>query len=166
MNIEITKAGGDDLRYVQDLSERVLPDTFYGVLTTEQIDYMLDKLYSQDAIRQEHDRDDHRYLIARADGERSGYALIIRQGPDLFFLPKIYVEENRRSRGVGTALIRRVIALVRESHPGPFTIEVKLNRHNRARAFYAKLGFVKIREEMTEIAEDIAISQEVFALTV
>lgn len=164
MSINIRKATHQDLNYIQDLSEEVLPNAFHGVLTTEQIDYMLDRLYSQEALSAELHDIHKKIYIAAIDGHDVAYACVIKQGPDLFFLPKMYVDNREQGKGVGTALFKHVLSELKQAHPEPLTIEVKINRHNRARHFYSKLGFKLVREVDTDLSE-CNISQEVWSLT-
>ncbi len=163
MSIKIRKATTSDIAYVQDLSEEVLPNAFHGVLTTEQIDYMLDRLYSQEALSAEISDADKKSYVASIDGHDAGYACIIRQGPDLFFLPKIYVDNREQNKGIGSSLFKHILQELKSKHPDPLTIEVKINRHNRARHFYKSLGFTLDREVTTDL-EDCNISQEVWSL--
>lgn len=164
MSIYIRQATLSDLNYIQDLSEEVLPNAFHGVLTTEQIDYMLDRLYSQEALSAELNDEQKKIYVASIDGHDVAYACIIKQGPDLFFLPKIYVDNREQSKGIGSALFKHVLNELKKIHPEPLTIEVKVNRHNRARKFYQKLGFNLVREVDTDL-QDCYISQEVWSLS-
>lgn len=163
MSIHIRQATLTDLNYIQDLSEEVLPNAFHGVLTTEQIDYMLDRLYSQEALHAELNDVKKKVYVASIDGHDAAYACIIKQGPDLFFLPKIYVDNREQNKGIGSALFKYMLNELKKTHPTPLTIEVKVNRHNRARSFYQKLGFTLVREVDTDL-QDCYISQEVWAL--
>lgn len=165
MGIEIRKATYADLNNIQELSEEVLPNAFHGVLTTEQIDYMLDRLYSQEALRYDIKSEDHIAYVATIDGVDCAYACLIKQGPDLYFMPKIYVDNRQMRKGIGTKLFNTMIENIKESHPTPLTIEVKVNHYNRARKFYEKLGFRVTREDMTSLNEAV-IAEEVWSKTI
>ena len=48
--IEIRKADRGDVKALKDLAESLVPDSFKGVLNTSQVDFMLDRYYSQEAF--------------------------------------------------------------------------------------------------------------------
>jgi ribosomal protein S18 acetylase RimI-like enzyme len=61
-------------------------------------------------------------------------------------LARVIVHPDERRRGVGTALMRRLIATVRERYGAPIWVRV-LPGNTPALACYAKLGFVRASPE-------------------
>jgi len=62
-------------------------------------------------------------------------------GGDLVFVDEVWVAPERRSRGVGAALIEHGIATTK----GAVAFELEVSPGNRARALYARLGFRPLR---------------------
>lgn len=70
-------------------------------------------------------------------------AVAVDAGPGLVDLDRLVVAPRAFRRGVGTALVRHVLALA-----GPRRVEVSTGRDNTpARALYVRLGFVETGEE-------------------
>lgn len=49
--ISIRKADFSDVKVLKQLADVLVPNTFKSVLNTSQIDFMLDKYYSQEALQ-------------------------------------------------------------------------------------------------------------------
>lgn len=102
-------------------------------------------------------------LVAEADGAMVGYA-VVRQaadevpecvtGEDPVELARLYVERAWHGRGVGEALMRRVLDVARER--GGRTLWLGVWEHNpRARAFYARWGFREVGEHPFPLGADL-----------
>ena len=85
--IEIRKATGEDILVLRKLAKKIVPDSFKSTLNTSQIDYMLDKFYSQKALTDAFDKGQI-YFIANFDGEDTGLISFIEQGPNLYLMQK------------------------------------------------------------------------------
>lgn len=83
-------------------------------------------------------------LLAERDSVALGFALFFRSystfltRPGLY-LEDLYVRESERGRGIGKALLERVIAIARERGAGRLEWSV-LDWNARAIAFYEKMG--------------------------
>ena len=83
--IEIRQAKAQDIAILEGLAQKLVPDTFQSALNTTQIDYMLEKYYSQKALQNAIDAGKI-YFIANYDGEDTATTSLIQQGPDLFLM--------------------------------------------------------------------------------
>ena len=106
--IKIRKATFQDIATLKELALNLVPNSFKGVLNTSQIDFMLDKYYSQQAL-QDALNQGKEYFIATLDGEDVGVVSVIEHGPDLFLMQKIYVQSNAQGKGVGTKLFEHLV---------------------------------------------------------
>ena len=52
---EIKKAETDDIPLVRELTFRVWPQTYASILSQEQIDYMLEMMYSEASLKKTND---------------------------------------------------------------------------------------------------------------
>ena len=50
---EIKNAGIDDIPLIRELTFRVWPQTYASILSQEQIDYMLDMMYSEASLKKQ-----------------------------------------------------------------------------------------------------------------
>lgn len=158
------KANSKDISHIREIASAVLPAAFSGVLTTEQIDFMFDRLYSQEAMQHDFATGQH-YTIACCDGVDCGYGSYIRQGPDLYLMPKIYLMNAYKGKGLGRALFQELLKQIKEEHPGPCSVELTLNSHNPSMGFYTKMGMQKVRESGMDL-EDFYLSQDVLSIDI
>jgi GNAT superfamily N-acetyltransferase len=87
-----------------------------------------------------------RFLLAEEGGEILGFARFCRVREEGFgFLIHIAVAEGSRGRGIGTALLQRVVA-----EAGPIVAEI--DREGPVRRWYERNGFSALSETYTQPA--------------
>lgn len=145
--ITIRKATTDDCEAIQAVADVAFPATYAGILSREQLDYMMEWMYSLPNLVKQMTEEGHVYYIAEADGMTPvGYVSIQQEGDALFHLQKIYVLPDRQGEHIGRELFLRALQAIKEMHPAPCTVELNVNRKNRAVGFYEKMGMRKVRE--------------------
>ena len=215
--IEILNATKDDLQTIHDMAQVVFRHTYRDILSPEQMDYMMEMMYSLPNLHQQLDEGHHYYIaydgdaglsdctyadgceaagsgqMCGRDGQSSaygmpcGYVSVQRQGADqdgveVFHLHKIYVMPQFQGRGVGMRLFQTVIDHVRsvkdsrvavssnsdavsasDSQPKA-RIELNVNKHNSAVAFYKHIGMRIIHEEDYPIGNGFYKTDYIMAL--
>lgn len=141
----LRKATLEDIPVIHKLAEEVFPATYDDILTPEQIDYMMDWMYSPENLCKQME-EGHIYYIAYEGSEAAGYVSIQSEGKDLFHLQKIYVLPRFQKNHVGKLLFRQAIRAIKELHPEPCRMELNVNRKNPALGFYEHMGMQKVRE--------------------
>ena len=142
--ITLRRASDEDILLIRELSLQVWPATYASILSREQIDYMMNLMYSEAALHQQM-KDDHRFLIVYNAGIPIGFASYSQLEPGVFKLQKIYIITLQQGRGTGRYVIEQIIDRIRQE--GGTLLRLNVNRNNRAKDFYEKLGFVAVREE-------------------
>ncbi|MDR2045044.1 MAG: ribosomal protein S18-alanine N-acetyltransferase [Clostridium sp.] len=80
------------------------------------------------------------YLVAEEEGEIAGccgMTIVVPEG----FLSNVAVRENFRRKGIGEAMLRRLIGQAREKGVRDITLEVRAS-NTAAIHFYKKIGFL------------------------
>lgn len=139
---EIRNASEADIPALRELVFKVWPQTYRGMITDEQIDYMLELMYSESSLLKQM-QDGARFIFIDNDGEPVGYASFQQVGPGLFKLHKIYVLPSQQGKGTGKYMIDYIIEEVKKQ--GATSLQLQVNRRNKARHFYEKLGFSVIQ---------------------
>ena len=86
----IKKATLADIEVIRTLAAQTFPATYQHILTPEQIDYMIDWMYSSESLRNQMEKEHHIYYIAYEECEPAGYGVHREQeDTDLFHLQKI-----------------------------------------------------------------------------
>lgn len=141
---QLREASEEDIELIRDLCLRVWPATYSSIISAEQIDYMLEWMYSPAALKQQFQKGALFWLLY--EGEKPvGYASFEKVGNNHYKLHKLYVLPERQGKGGGRYLLSSIIQHIKGL--GGHTIELQVNRANKAVDFYKQLGFY-IREEI------------------
>jgi GNAT superfamily N-acetyltransferase len=145
-------AGKRDLSVVRLLAEKIWPATYAHILDAEQIDYMMEQIYSTESLRKQAEEYRHVFLILDYHQEPSGFASYSADVDEKRGnLQKIYIDPELQGKGLGKFLLEEVKARVKVT--GCSTLQLNVNRHNKARYFYERMGFTIIREENIDIGK-------------
>ena len=142
---EIRKATKDDCPQIRQLAEQIFPATYKEIISQEQIDFMMDWMYSISNLNKQMD-DGHIYFLAYRETAPVGYVSVEQQNKDLFHLQKIYVLGSEQGTGCGKFLFTEAVKYIKTVHPAPCTMELNVNRENRAIRFYEHMGIHKARQ--------------------
>jgi GNAT superfamily N-acetyltransferase len=101
-------------------------------------------------------------LIVEVDGTGAGMATFSRRGfpgwnGSAFFLHDLYVEETHRRRGCARALLAHLAGMARAE--GAAFIELTVDKDNKARSFYERVGFAHVSRCMSYIAAQPAMQE-------
>lgn len=142
-------ATDDDLRTVERLSAEIWIDHYTPLIGRAQVDYMLSKFLSLDALKSQIAEGYEFYLLEESRQAVGYLAYQFRNGRELF-LSKYYVEKSRRRKGYG----RRAMDLLTETarRHGARTIALTVNKGNHlALSVYERLGFRNAGGLVTDI---------------
>ena len=139
---EIKKAGTDDIALIRELTFRVWPQTYASILSQEQIDYMLEMMYSESSLKNQMTEDGCRFIIVYENGNPVGFASYSEEETQRWKLNKIYVLQNQQGKGTGKYMINYIIEEIKKQNANSLYLQV--NRYNNAKSFYEKLGFAEI----------------------
>jgi len=142
----IRKATTNDIHLIHEMAWVVFPHTYKEILTPEQIDYMMEWMYSEDSLHKQMEEDGHIYYLAFKGDAPAGYLSIQPEGEHVFHLQKIYVLPSFQGMKLGKQLFEQAIKAIKELHPAPCQMRLNVNRQNKALAFYERMGMVKVDE--------------------
>ena len=142
----IRKATTNEIALIHQMAWVVFPHTYHIILTPEQIDYMMEWMYSEKSLQKQMEEDGHIYYLAFKDDEPAGYLSIQPEGEHVFHLQKIYVLPSFQGMNLGKLLFEQAIKAIKELHPAPCQMRLNVNRQNKALTFYEKMGMTKIDE--------------------
>lgn len=142
----IRKATLNDIQLIHQMAQVAFPATYHEILSKEQLDFMMDWMYSPENLRKQMEEEGHIYYIAYQGEEGAGYVSIQPEGEHLFHLQKIYVLPHFQGRRLGKALFEQAVKAIKELHPEPCEMHLNVNRNNKALQFYEHLGMEKVAE--------------------
>ena len=161
--ISIAAARVDDLATVARLAGVIWRRHYPGIITHEQIDYMLARGYSDAALRRFLDEPGAGLAVARIGDAIAGFAAWCRaEAPATTKLDKLYVLPERHGHGVGRRLLSHVEDAARGD--GAQTLVLNVNKRNAASiAFYRRCGFAVREAVVVDIGEGFVMDDYVMA---
>ncbi|WP_295938647.1 GNAT family N-acetyltransferase [uncultured Alistipes sp.] len=163
--LTIRRATADDCPLIRTLAEEVFPATYCGIITPAQMEYMMEWMYSRESLLAQMDRGCV-WFIASSNDEPCGYLSLQQVGKDLFELHKIYVLPRFQGLGAGEFLFHQAVGYIRSVHPAPCSMELHVNRQNRAVGFYERLGMRKLREGDFQIGDGFYMNDYIMGLEI
>ncbi len=123
------------------LAREIWHGHYPGIISTAQIEYMLDERYDEAVIREELPRRDVWWDVLLLSGEMTGYtSYCLTLVPGMIKIDKLYVHPRAQRKGYGARLIAHVAN--RMAANGCTRLTLAVNRHNKAAiAAYRKHGF-------------------------
>lgn len=163
MAIEITKVKYfPELREVAELADEIWHECFVGIISEGQIDYMVEKFQSLEAMTEQIENQGYYYLAVRENGELCGYIGVKPEKDDRFFLSKLYLRSDKRGRGIASQMMQRVFEEARAA--GKSSVYLTVNKHNdHAVAVYKKIGYEIIDSVVTDIGNGYVMDDYIFS---
>ncbi|OYU67566.1 MAG: GNAT family N-acetyltransferase [Cytophagaceae bacterium BCCC1] len=148
--MEIRKANINDIQSIQNIAFETWPSAYGDILKVEQIDYMLNLMYNKEVLQKQME-------------ESQTFVIITEENEDLAFVSfetdydkqaqtkihKIYITPAAQGKGLGKILIEETESQAIKKRNNKLLLNV--NRQNKARYFYEKLGFKIAYSEDIEI---------------
>lgn len=166
LEIAIVRARREQLPEVQRLAAIIWRAHYPGIITPDQIDYMLEHGYALDTLAEFLDGRDRGLLLAQADAAIVGFAAWYFAGqPDEAKLDKLYVLQSRQRRGLGGRLIARVEDDARAAGARTLVLNVNKNNTQAVRA-YEKHGFGVRAAVVVDIGHGFVMDDYVMAKSI
>ncbi len=156
MNIDIRRASVAEIGVIREIAEVAFRETYRPILTAEQIDFMMEWMYSEESLQRQMGEKENIFYILKVDGKDVGYMSIERhKSPPadledylVFNLQKIYMLPDYQGLGCGAALLAHAEEQMRlfAGGKGRVCYELNVNRYNPAVSFYKRHGLEINRE--------------------
>lgn len=142
----IKEASTEDIKLINEMAWKVFPATYSEILSKEQIEYMMEWMYSIENITKQITEEGHIYYIAFKDDKAMGYVSIQKEDKNLFHLQKIYVLPEFQKEHIGKLLFNHAVSEIRRINGAPCRMNLNVNRNNKALEFYKHMGMKKTSE--------------------
>jgi len=134
-----------DIPLIRQLTFAIWPQTYQYLLTQDQIDYMLELIYSEASLHKQITIGGCTFIIIYDDETPVAFASYAQHPadsetkPSIWKLHKIYILSSQQGKGTGKFIINYIVAEIKKQHATALQLQVK--RDNPAQHFYSKLGF-------------------------
>lgn len=157
----IKKITQEELYKIKDLAYAIWPSAYEKILSNEQLDYMLEKFYAVEALKEQLLDKKHIFYMAMNDLEvpQGFVAYQLDAASNKTKIHKIYVLPETQGTGLGKELFYHVKEKALENNQKAIFLNV--NKYNRAKFFYEKLGFTIVKEEVIDIGNNYVMDDYV-----
>lgn len=171
---DICEVGEEAIPLLREVAWVVFPHTYRTMLSPEQIEYMMDMMYSERALlMQFRERGDRFFVVRRengvaGEGDIVGYLSVRPDGDHCYHLEKLYTLPSVRGVGLGRRLFDYAKQVVSEWADGEACrLILNVNRDNVAAvAFYHKMGMREIGRGDFPIGQGYYMTDYILAIDI
>lgn len=161
MTIEITIA--DSLTALDEiaiLANEIWNECFVDIISQGQIDYMVDKYQSTEAIKNQVLHENYNYYAVFNDNILCGY-IALKSEDEKLFLSKLYLRKDFRGKGIASLMLEKTIEEGRNLDKSSIYLTVNKNNTQAIEVYKAK-GFKIIDSVVTDIGEGYVMDDYIF----
>jgi RimJ/RimL family protein N-acetyltransferase len=152
---DLISASSPDAEQIGRLASDIWREVYPGIVTMDQIQYMLRQMYAPEVIRSEIEQQGIRYLFFRILGAQEGFAAYGNCGAmpidncrscsdsnDAVMLHKLYLHPRRHGAGHGSRMLQLVEHDIAKEMPSARRIILRVNKENhKAIRAYERNGY-------------------------
>ena len=156
----------DQLRQLAAIASGIWHECFPGIISLEQIDYMVERFQSYEAMCRQISEENYRYYFICDGDEICGYTGF-RPEPEegRMFLSKLYLRSQCRGKGLSSKAIDFLVSECRRLGLGRIRLTVNINNHQAINVYKHK-GFVVIFDQKADIGRGFYMDDHVMELEV
>lgn len=128
----------NDIPKIVEVAAATWKQTYAPIISQEQIDFMYERMYTQEAILQQM-QEGHTFLIGTNNEQTLGFVSYYIREDNILYIPKLYVKPESQGKGIGRMLLEEVEKIALKNKID--FLELNVNRKNTAMYFYKKQGF-------------------------
>lgn len=138
-HITFRKAALEDIPLIRHLSAKIWKTHYTPIIGEQQVDYMLNLMYSAESLTTQMIKDHAVFWLAFLSDQPLGYLSFSEKELGHYFLHKFYIDTTVHRKGIGSAFFSYLINELYQ----PNSLRLTVNRKNmKAINFYFKSGFV------------------------
>ncbi len=161
--ITFRKSKEADLEIIREIAYKTWPDTYNEMVGEAQVNYMLDKMYNKGVLLEQL-MAGCIFLIAENESKPIGFMSFDNINPEkaIYKLHKLYLLPEAHGKGLGKIMMNEVYNHVIKL--GGKTLQLNVNKKNKALDFYEKLGFIKKEAVTIDIGNGFVMDDYVMEL--
>lgn len=155
----------DELEIAVEIAKATWPSAYKDVISSEQIQYMLTKMYDLETLKQQK-QVGHSFFVAFQGDQAVGFVAVQPKHPssEQLKIHKLYIHPSFQGRGVGRILFSKALEIAQDNQLQRIVLNV--NKRNKAVDFYKRIGFVVDREMVLEIGDGYVMDDFVMGFPV
>lgn len=164
--VVIQRNTDENFTSIRAIAAAVWPIAYSPIMSQEQLDYMMEMMYSIPSLQLQANEKKHRFILAIEKETVLGFASYefnYSKKPKIK-IHKIYILSNHQGKGIGKALINFIANEANERHQKGLILNV--NKKNKAIRFYESIGFTISNEEVIDIGNGFVMDDFVMEKTI
>ncbi len=153
----------DDLAPLENLAKAIWIEHYIPIIGSAQVEYMLKKFQSIDAMIQQMESDGYLYFTIHQNGKLIGY-YALQQQQNTLFLSKLYLNASCRGKGFARLALEQIESFANQHCLTRIRLTVNKYNENSIKA-YLKLGFNIVEEAVFDIGEGYIMDDYVMEKT-
>lgn len=153
----------EEINQLATLASSIWHEYWTIILSAEQIDYMVEKFQSYNAIKKQLENDRYIYNIMEDNENIIGYFGVSLK-EDYLFLSKLYIKKDFRGLGCGKQAFNKIKQLALQYNKKSIQLTVNKNNINTIKA-YEKWGFKIINAVVTDIGNGFVMDDYIMEFT-
>ena len=165
----VRKASLADIPSIRAIADVTFRATYADILSPEQLEFMMDWMYSEESLRCQIAEDGHIFFLEEGRGYVSfHYDKRDDDGVDVYHLEKLYVLPEFQKSGLGRFFFKLVCqeAVEDSASATGVRIELNVNRNNPEVGFYERLGMYRRRTGDFPIGHGYYMNDYIMALDI
>nr|WP_283416472.1 GNAT family N-acetyltransferase [Epilithonimonas pallida] len=161
----IIKAKEKDIPTIQDLAKKSWIVAYADILKQDQIDYMLDMMYSEEALKKHFENPNFHYYLIREENQFLGFVgFEFHQEPETTKLHRIYFLKEAQGKGLGKEVLEFVKNEAKKN--GNRRLILTVNKNNSAQKFYEYQGFKIYEEKILDVGNGYVMDDYLMELPI
>lgn len=142
MEIQLVKTKEEELSKITELAELIWKKYYIEIITMKQIEYMLNKFYSNDSLKTQIINGQIFYFV-KTKTEVLGFLSLSKDDNGVYFIHKFYLLPDQHRKSVGTKVIQEIENEINFTEKVKnYKIKLTVNRQNfKSINFYFKNGY-------------------------
>lgn len=154
----------EEINVVAELGTKIWHEHYSSILEPAQIDYMVDKFQSANAVALQINDQGYEYYLIKDEDSVVGYIGLVME-IDRVFLSKLYIAKEARGKGLASKAFAFLTELASTNEKQAIWLTV--NRYNSGSiAVYEKKGFIKVREQVSDIGNGYVMDDYVMEMAI
>lgn len=123
------------LEIIKDLAKAIWPDAYSAILSKEQLEFMMEMMYSLDSLENQL-KNNNVFLLVKEENEFLGFASyeLNFNNSNKTKIHKLYILPSIQGKGVGKNLIFYIQEIAKKGNNSALILNV--NKYNKAKDFY------------------------------
>lgn len=149
--ISFKKITETDLAEIERLAKEIWPVCYKEIITSAQLNYMLQNFYSQESLSKQMLKEKHVFILVVENEKNIGYLsyTTLLETNGALHLNKIYLLPEQQGKGLGKQMLQFAETSVKEL--GAAALELNVNKYNKALHFYNHNGYTLKEEAVIDI---------------